>query len=151
MAFLQPGKLQGSPLVQDMLLDTQHLVELQDRSLLLLEGILQEEQERSTDPLVDRQTPVPLAETEMGCLRMASDPIHIQSRASFSVKSRKALSSFRYLQGAVNMQPLRAPISVFDSSLSEKCFPQITNTTAALSLCTSDISLAQMSLSFLPM
>lgn len=72
MAFLQPGELQGSPqkqgspLGQDILLplETQHLVVLQDRSPLLMEGILQEQQDRCTDQLVDRQTPVLSAETQ---------------------------------------------------------------------------------------
>lgn len=72
VAFLQPGELQGSPLKQGSLpgqdtllpLETQHSVVLQDRSLLLLEGILQEQQDRHTDQLVDRQTPVLLAGTQ---------------------------------------------------------------------------------------
>ena len=72
VAFLQPGELQGSsqgqdsPPGQDILLslDTQHLVVLQDRSLLPLEGILQELRDRSTDQLVDRQTLVLSAETQ---------------------------------------------------------------------------------------
>lgn len=69
LAFLQPGQgtlKQGSPLGQDILLplEIQHSVVLQDRPLLLLEGILQEQQDRCTDQLVDRQTPVLSAETQ---------------------------------------------------------------------------------------
>lgn len=72
MAFLQPGELQGSPLKQGippgqgilLPLETQHWVVLQDNSLLLMEVFLQEQQGRCTDQLVDRQTPVLLAETQ---------------------------------------------------------------------------------------
>lgn len=79
VAFLQPGELQGSPPKQgsppgqDILLplETQHWVVLQDSSLLLMEGILQEQQDRCTDQLVDRQTPVLLAETQKWDVCMA--------------------------------------------------------------------------------
>lgn len=72
VAFLQPGELQGSLQVQDsplgqgilLPLGTQYWVVLQDRSLLLLEGILQEQGDRSTDQLADRQTLVLSAETQ---------------------------------------------------------------------------------------
>lgn len=72
MAFLQPGELQGSPLGQgnplgqDILLplDTQHWVVLQESSLLLLEDILQEQQDRCTAQRAGRQTPVLWAEIQ---------------------------------------------------------------------------------------
>lgn len=72
MTFLQPGELQGSPLKQGsplgqnilLPLETQDSVVLQERCLLLMEGILQKQWDRGTDQLVDRQTPVLLAETQ---------------------------------------------------------------------------------------